>query len=192
MDDVLTDQRDHVIDRLTSEYANGSFEVEELERRLALVHAARTPAELDVLAPARVTSLVPAQHLRVVFGSIERAGPWAVPAQLVARVLWGNLVLDLREARLAPGPTTIDVRVAMGNVEVIVPPGVDVEVDATSFLGNIEQRTEGTRVTGARTSVRVVGTVKLGNLEVSTRRAGETQREARRRRRAELAFWRMR
>ncbi len=181
----LTDRRDHIIDRLSSDFANGVFEVDELERRLVLAHTAQTPAELDALAPDLApssTALVPARQIRVVMGSIERTGPWSVPAQLTARVLWGNLRLDLREARLGPGLTTIEVNVTMGNVELIVPPGVEVEVDALSFLGNIEERTERSLTTGSRV-VRIIGRVTLGNLELATMRLGETRRDARRRRR---------
>jgi hypothetical protein len=75
----------------------------------------------------------------------------------------------------------------MGNVEVIVPPGVEVTVDATSFLGHIEERTERS-ASRAASSIRVVGRVKLGNLELSTMRSGETHREARWRRRANRRF----
>jgi hypothetical protein len=185
----MTD-RDAIIDRLSTDYAHGAFEVEELERRLALVHAAQTPAELAALAPEPTTALVPSQRLRVVMGSIERTGPWAVPQHLSARVLWGNLLVDLRTARLAPA-TTIEVDVTMGNVEVLVPPGVDVEVDASSFMGNVEDRTQ--RSYAGTSVVRIVGRVKLGNLEVSTRRPGETRRDARRRRRADRRarrYWR--
>lgn len=181
---LLAERRDHVIDRLSSGYARDVFEVEELERRLALAHAATSPAELDALlvdlVPA-TTALVPAQQLRIVFGSIERAGPWRVPQHLRARVICGNLELDLREARLAPGVTTLDLHVTMGNIEVTVPPGVAVEVEASSFLGNIDERTE--HATGDKT-LRIVGQVKLGNLELSTRFRGESKREARARRRA--------
>jgi hypothetical protein len=179
----LTERRDLVIDRLTTDYARGAFEVEELERRLALVHTATSASELDALVTPQPLALVPAQHLRIVLGSIERVGPWDVPQRLTARVVCGNLVLDLRDARLAPGVTEIDVHVTMGNVEVIVPPGVEVDVAATSFLGHIEERTERT-TTRATTTVRVVGRVKLGNLELSTLRLGETPREARWRRRS--------
>jgi hypothetical protein len=121
--------------------------------------------------------------MRVVLGSLERVGPWAVPAELKARVVCGNLLLDLREARLA-GATTLEVDITMGNVEVIVPPGVTVDVDASSFLGNIEERIERPPA-GATCVVRVVGRVKLGNLELSTLRPGETRRDARWRRRDE-------
>jgi hypothetical protein len=179
-------QRDHAIDRLSSAFAQGRLEVDELERRLALVQSAQTQGELDALgtdlAPASV-ALVPAQRVRVVLSSVERRGPWVVPAQLTARVLLGNAVFDLRDASLGPGGTTIDVNVTMGHLEVIVPPGVDVQVEASPFLANIEQRTE--RATTPGPIVRIVGRVKLGNLELSTLRRGETHRDARRRRRIE-------
>jgi hypothetical protein len=179
-DTLLTDRRDVVIERLSAGYANGMFEVDELERRLALVHAASSPAELDALVtdlvPVATVALVPVQRVRVMFGSVERRGPWAVPQQLRARVLCGNLELDLREARLGPGVTTIDVDVTMGNVEIVVPPDVVVDVEASSFMGTVDERTE----RGAGTAVvHVVGRVRLGNLDVSTLRLGETRRDAR-------------
>jgi hypothetical protein len=192
---LLAERRDTVIEQLSAGYAGDAFEVDELERRLALAHSAKTPAELDVLVtdlvPVRAsTALVPARKLDVVLGSIERVGPWVVPSHLAARVTWGNLVLDLREAKLGPGVTTIDVRCTMGNVEVIVPPSIAVDVDATSFMGNVEEDTD-IAATGA-SLVRIVGRVRLGNLEVTTRARGETKRDVRRRRRWERRVYRRR
>ena len=183
---LLTDRRDQVIDRLSADYANGAFEVDELERRLALAHAAQTPAELDALttdlAPLRTTALVPAQRVRVILGSIERTGPWTVPHRLSARVLLGNLVLDLRDARFSAGDTTIHVRVTMGNLEVIVPPGVHVDVQVLSVLGNIEERTElAASPASDAPRIRIVGRVRLGNLELSTMRRSWHARHAARR-----------
>jgi hypothetical protein len=185
-DALLAERRDHITEQLASEYARGAFDVEELERRLALVHAATSPAELDALGGN--VALVPAQRVRVVMGSLQRIGPWTVPQELAVRVVLGNAVLDLRDARLSPGVTTIAVDVTMGNVEVIAPFGVRVEVDASAWLGNIDERTEPWVTTSAPT-VRVIGRVKLGNLELVTLHAGETRRDAgrwRRRRRREL------
>ena len=183
----LADRRDHVIEQLSTGFAANTFELDELERRLALAHSASTPAELDALvtdlAPVTSQAIVPAKRMRVVLGSVERSGRWAVPQQLTARVLWGNLVVDLRDAQLPPGMTTIDVHITMGNVEIIVPPGVDVDVDASSLLANVEERTVPAASTSAR--VRVTGRVALGNLEISTLRPGETKRDSRRRRRWE-------
>src|SRR4249920_3798347 len=103
---LLSAHRDRVIEQLTVGFGADRFEVDELDRRLTLAHSADTPAALDALvadfAPMVpvTTALVPARRMRVVLGSVERVGAWVVPARLAARVLWGNLVLDLREAQL--------------------------------------------------------------------------------------------
>ena len=184
---LLSEQRDRVVESLSTGYANGVIEDDELERRLALVHTAQTTSELDALvtdlATVPSTALVPAQRMRIMFGSIERTGPWTMPQQLGARVVCGNLELDLRDARMAAGPTTIEVDVTMGNVEIVVPPGFQVDVQASSFLGAVEERTEPAPGTPA-SIIRVVGRVRFGHLEVSTLRRGETKRDAARRKRA--------
>lgn len=194
MDDKLTDRRDLVIDRLSSGYAQGQLEVEELERRLVRAHDAQTAHELEALvtdlAPsAGGAALVRAQRTRVTFGALERTGRWAVPRHLAARVVCGHLLLDLRDAWLEPGVTTIEVLITMGNVEVIVPPGVEVDVRASTLLGNAEQRVERTAATGGRV-VHILARVRLGNLEVEMREPGETHRDARRRRRIERRAYR--
>lgn len=187
----LAEHRDRVIEQLSSGFAGDRIEVEEYERRVALAHDAGSLADLDALVtdlvPARSTSLapaapslalVPAKRLRAIFGSIERVGPWAVPSEVAARVVCGNVLLDLREAQLPP-VTTIEVNVTLGNVEILVPPGVSVEMEADPILGNVEDRTE----PGLATSlVRVVGRVKLGNVEAWTLQRGETRWDAKWRR----------
>ena len=185
---LLSEQRERAVESLSTGYANGVIEDDELERRLALVHTVQTTRELDALvtdlAAAPSTALVPAQRMRIVFGSIERTGPWTMPQQLRARVVCGNLELDLRDALMAAGVTTIEVDVTMGNVEIVVPPGFRVDVEASSFLGAVEERTEPAFGTPA-SILRVVGHVRLGHLEVSTLRRGETRRESARRKRAD-------
>ena len=188
MNELTEEHRERVIESLSSGYAQGVLEVDELDRRLALVQTAKNSRELEALVtdlasrPSTPTALVPTQRMRIMFGSIERTGPWSVPQQLRARVVCGNLELDLRDARLAPGLTTIEVDVTMGNVEVIVPPGFQVDVEASSFLGAVEERTERASI-AATNVIRVIGRVRLGHLEVSTLHRGETRRDARHRRR---------
>src|SRR5262249_36706842 len=133
---ALRDRREQVISRLSEGYARDIFDVDELERRLDLAHSARSVAELDALisdlgdAPAASTALVPAgptaiddperadtRTMRVIMSSIERRGRWTVPRRLHTRVFWGHVELDLRDASLGPGITTIHVGVFMGNLE---------------------------------------------------------------------------
>jgi hypothetical protein len=206
---ALRDRREQVISRLAEAYAQDLFDVDELERRLDVAHGARGVAELDVLladlglpaspAPAAGTAMVlagptaiddptreGAKKLRVIMSSVERRGRWSVPRALDLRVLWGNAELDFRDASLGPGVTTIHVRVFMGNFEVILPPNLAIDVDVSSFAGSVTERH---RVPPeddpARPLIRIVGTVRFGNLEITTRLPGETARDAYRRERRE-------
>ncbi|HKJ57238.1 MAG TPA: LiaF domain-containing protein [Nitriliruptoraceae bacterium] len=61
----------------------------------------------------------------------------------------GDLHVDLRDVQLEPGTTEVEVSVVMGQVEVVVPDGMAVEVDARVAAGAVEvlgQRVEGVDV----------------------------------------------
>jgi hypothetical protein len=197
---ALRDRREQVILHLSEGYAQDLFDVDELERRLDLAHGARSVAELDALvadlAPAATsTALVVAgptaiddperlatKTQRVIMSSVERRGRWSVPRVLELRVLWGNAELDFRDASLGAGVTTIRVRVLMGNVEVILPPNLGIDVDVSSFAGSVTERHRvPPEADPARPMIRITGTVRFGNLEVTTRLPGETARDAVRR-----------
>jgi len=114
-------------------------------------------------------------QLRVVMGSIERRGPWEVPQELAIRVLFGNAELDLRDAVLQPGTTTFTVQVSMGNLELIVPPDLAVELDMESVTGNVtDWRKPG--ALGTERKLRITGRVKAGNCEVIALAPGQTKR----------------
>jgi uncharacterized protein DUF1707/cell wall-active antibiotic response 4TMS protein YvqF len=194
---ALRDRREQVITRVSEGYAEDVFDVDELERRLDVAYAARSVAELEVLvadlAPTTAsTAMVLAgptaiddpdraatKKLRVIMSSVERRGRWSVPRALDLRVLWGNAELDFREASLGPGITTIHVRVFMANFEVILPPNLGIDVDVSSFAGNVTERHRVPHdADPARPLIRIVGTVRFGNLEITTRLPGETARDA--------------
>jgi hypothetical protein len=200
---ALRDRREQVIARLSDSYAQDLLDVDELERRLDLANGAPSVAELDALvadlAPAASVALVVAgptaiddperaEHrpLRVIFGSVERRGRWAVPHRLDLRVLWGNVALDFRDASLGRGTTTIHVRVVMANLEIVLPPNLAIDVDVSSFASSVTERHRvPPDADPARPVIRIVGTVRFGNLEITTRLPGETARDARKRERRE-------
>jgi hypothetical protein len=199
---AVRDHREAVIARISDAYANDLIDVDELDRRLDLAHAAKTIAELDLLvadlAPP-TTALVPAgnhaiddpqrpasKRLRVIMGSVERRSRWTVPRTMNVSVLWGNVELDFRDASIGSGVTTIDVRVVMGNLELILPPWLAIDVDASSFAGSVEERHRmPSDVDETRPMLRIIGTVWFGNLEIVTRLPGETEHDARKRERRE-------
>jgi hypothetical protein len=126
------------------------------------------------------------KKLRVIMSSVERRGRWSVPSALDLRVFWGNAELDFRDASLGAGVTTIQVKVLMGNFEVILPPNLAIDVDVSSFAGNVTERH---RIPPdddpTRPVIRIIGSVAFGNLEITTRLPGETAGDAHRRERRE-------
>ncbi|HEX4449498.1 MAG TPA: LiaF domain-containing protein [Kofleriaceae bacterium] len=198
---AVRDRRDQVIARISDAYAHDLFDVDELDRRLDLAHKVLTVAELDALVAdlTASTALVvqpsvalddpgrpQTKSLRVIMSSVERRGAWIVPKQLTARVFWGNAELDFREASLGAGVTTIDVRVTMGNLEIILPPSLAIDVDVSSFMGNVESRHRApAQVDPSRPLLRVTGSVVMGNIEVITRLPGESRRDTSKRERRE-------
>jgi hypothetical protein len=194
---ALRDRRELVITRLSEGYAEDVFDVDELERRLDLAHGARSVAELDALIAdltptAASTALVVAgpsaiddpdrahtKKLRVIMSSVERRGRWLVPRTLNLRVLFANAELDFRDASLGPGVTTIHVHVFMGNFEVVLPPSLGIDVDVSSFASAVTERHRvPPDADPARPLIRIVGTVRFGNLEITTRLPRETAHDA--------------
>jgi hypothetical protein len=200
---ALRDRREQVIARLSEAYAQDVFDVDELERRLHSAHGARSIAALEELladlapaAPAAIVLAGPAaiqdpdrlnaKKQRVIMSAVERRGAWSVPRALDLRVLWGNAELDFRDASLGPGVTTIHVRVLMGNVEVVLPPNLAIDVNVSSFAASVTERHRvPPDADPARPLLRIVGTVRFGNLEITTRLPGETARDAGRREKRE-------
>lgn len=138
--------------------------------------------------------------LHVVMGSCERRGAWIVPARVEAHVRLGNMELDLRDAQLGPD-TTIDARVMMGNLEIIVPSDLAVDVNVDTVAGNVEDGARFGADSDLRASagseaeresagspyrepaaapprrLRVVGKVHFGNCEIIPLRPGETRHD---------------
>lgn len=166
----MSERRDAVIARLSEAFANGDLEVDELDRRMQLAHAA-PEGELDALvadlsASKALVVAAPAK-LSCVLGSLERRGPWAVPSVLDARVLFGNAELDFTGASLGPGVTELDVRVTLASLEIILPPRVALELDVSSFAANVEEKHRVARDDDPdRPILRIRGSVKLGNLVI--------------------------
>jgi hypothetical protein len=76
--------------------------------------------------------------------------------------------------------------VFMGNLEVVLPPNLAIEVAVSSFAGTVTERHRvPPDADPARPQIRVVGTVRFGNLEITTRLPGETARDAQRREKRE-------
>lgn len=120
------------------------------------------------------------------FGSTRRGDGWLVPRRTSIWTLFGSTVIDLRDAHLAAGVNRVQAHAAFGSVEVIVPPGLQVEVDGWGVFGSFESigRPAPAR-DSAQPVVRVTGIALFGSVEVQERLPGESARQAHRRRKRE-------
>jgi len=199
---ALRDRRESAIQLLADGFAADLLTIDEFDARVARAHAATTVAELDALVadlaplePARSTALVPLavdpslaptkKRIRSVFGNTERHGPWVVPHQLSVAAVFASAALDFREARFTAAVTEVDVRVVCANLEFIVPPQLAVECEGTTIFANLESHTGGAVADPERPLLRIRGPIVFGNVEVHVRLHGETERDARQRRKRE-------
>ncbi len=204
---AVAQRREAVLALLTQRFADDVLDVDELEQRLGAAHAATSLAALDALVadlgpavpPAPTTALAPVSggvlvrddpHRRAtatmwaVFGGVDRRGSWQVPRRMNLRCIMGGGHLDFREAEFGPGVTELHVRCVMGGLELIVPPGLQLDVDVSAVLGGVENRHQVTPAEAAdpnRPILRITGLAVLGGLEIQTRRTGESRGDAKRR-----------
>ena len=133
---------------------------------LSTLSAVPLPQSPDHLGAAPVA---PADYLRVasVFASSKRAGSWTVPLALEAKVLFGELVLDLRDSVFASDVLDIDVDVKFGQLTVIVPAGSQVENEVHEVLSSSTHSTRDARGIGPiGLLIRLQGRVLLGSIAV--------------------------
>jgi len=196
---ALRDRREAVIAALSDHFAHDVLDVDEFDRRVTLAHQAHALADLDALladlAPVATGALVPTanaaalatwpQHraMRAILGGFDKRGAWTVATKLRVTCFWGGGKLDFREAQLAPGVTELHVTAIMGGLEIIVPPWLSVECDATAIMGGFEERErthQGEQDRG-RALLRITGFVVMGGVSIETRLPGESRWQARRR-----------
>lgn len=105
---------------------------------------------------------------------IRKEGAWSPTPVIVANTIMGSLVLDFREAPIPAGGVDIYVDVIMGELKVILPPGLPADVDCSTFMGSVSDKSKA-GVPGAPT-IRVTGSTMMGGITVVTkvpRREGE-------------------
>jgi hypothetical protein len=116
------------------------------------------------------------------FGAQKREGAWEVPRELRVACCMGSVELDLREAILADGETVIEVIALMGSVEILLPPGVRVDLEGDTLGGEYTFTPDPTAalIPGAPRIV-LRGNAILASVEAESRYAGERKRDAQRR-----------
>jgi Domain of unknown function (DUF1707) len=136
-------ERDATVQRLQVAFAEGRLTDGEFDERMRSALAARTHGDLDTLltdlpaatapvaprAAGPVSGPKPGKWAVAYKRGIRHAGRWRVPGTFRTLVYKGSGELDLRAAELTEPVTTIVAVAYKSDIEIIVPPGVRVEVN---------------------------------------------------------------
>jgi hypothetical protein len=192
-------------ERLGRAYATDVIDADELDRRLDALERADEVQQVQTLladlAPELPATMAPAMPAMPVgttamavaappitawFSETTRTGIWTPAWHNEVKVRFATVRLDFREARLLPGITTFVVDVVMAELEIIVPPGLAIDVECSTFFGEVERdehRSAPVATSGA--CVRIVGDVWFASVSIREMLVGETKSAARKRRKRE-------
>ncbi|MFH8409473.1 DUF1707 domain-containing protein [Streptomyces sp. NPDC018019] len=154
--------RDQVAEILREALAEGRLAMEEFDERLTAAYQARTVGALRPLvadlpqtydgragvAPA-APSGAPSWRERIggepssrgafaFWSGFSRKGRWTVPRVFTAGVFQAGGEIDLRDANFEAGEVTVRCFALMGGIDVVVPPGVEVQVTGWGFMGGFD------------------------------------------------------
>ena len=166
-------ERDATVERLRDAAAEGRLTLEELTDRIEAASNAVMRSELVPLTtdlPVAVGQRTEPAEVRKV-GDIKRTGAWVVPAECRFRSYFGAVIVDLREATITAQEVRIDARTPFGNIVLLVPEGVDVEVRANALIGKLKQE-QSPAVHGAPRIILTGGTW-FGDVKILHRRMWE-------------------
>jgi hypothetical protein len=133
--------RDLVITLLSEAAGDGRLSLSEHAERSERALAARTLGELarltsDLTLPSgQPIQLYPRRSVTAMFARERRQGRWVVPSAFPVTAFFGDVVLDLRDAILPSQRVTIYATAIAGQIKLIVPAGIAVEMAGRSVLG---------------------------------------------------------
>lgn len=142
----LTDaERETAAERLADAAGAGRLTLEEFSDRVGVVWGAEDRADLEratagIELPPPVGSTRTVSTVVCVMGDQRRAGRWRLPARLTGWVLMGDIHLDLRSVVCAEPEVEITTWAVMGDLRIVVPDGVEVELSGLTMMGDKELR----------------------------------------------------
>jgi Domain of unknown function (DUF1707)/Cell wall-active antibiotics response 4TMS YvqF len=172
-------ERDHAAALLREAAVEGRLTLEEFSDRISRAIAARTRDELIAVtadlpvplpAPSAYMQRAPVEWSVGVMSVVRRVGSWRVGHQTTAVACCGTVILDLRMAIIDSPVVTVDAVAVFGNIEILVPEGVAVELEGLAIMGTRNARLTATQHLRGMPVVRVRGYALLGSVMVRNNR----------------------
>jgi hypothetical protein len=139
--------RDRVIEMLGEALADGRIDQAEHGERVQVALEARTLGDLTALTadlapvaqqPVRVDG---GRVITGMFGTEERYGRWVVPESVTVSAVFGEVVVDFREALLQSRHVVLYATMIGGRIRLLVPDGVTVVMTSRAGLGRFRGAT---------------------------------------------------
>jgi Domain of unknown function (DUF1707) len=180
---VSDQDRDAVVQRLQAAFAEGRLDDSEFDQRTRTALSARTAADLSGLyadlsdAAGPPPALAPAgpgpgRFALAYKGPVRFAGRWRVPEKFTSVVYKGTGSLDLRVAELTGPVTTIRAVAYKSRIDIIVPPGVRVELEGIGASRDWAADGGEGPLSHDAPVLHIRGIAYKGSIEVSTRPPG--------------------
>jgi hypothetical protein len=137
--------RDLVVQELRDHLVAGRLTLDEFSERTGAALAARTRGELggvlsDLPAPSQPVAEIPRRRARrwivAVMGETESKGRWRLSGHTAVMAVMGQCHIDLSRAEIDGSETVITAVAIMGQIDVVAPEGIDVEVTGLSLMGS--------------------------------------------------------
>lgn len=172
--------RERVSELLQQACGDGRITLEEFSVRVGVVWAATTDIELARATEGIATTPVvgaarTVEKVVTVLSQRKRRGRWRMQSgRLGIFTLFGQTHLDLRDALTGEDVIEIEGNCWFGELKVIVPEGVEVELSGTSALSSEELRLAAVPRLPGTPIVRVRVNAWFSNVEVRSKRPGDT------------------
>lgn len=180
-------EREEVVARLREGCAEGRLTLEDLTARSEVAYRAVTRSELARLTEDLPASAVPATdsaarpaprrgaapsgrwrgRVLAILGDVKRAGEWWPEDPLAAIAVLGDVKLDLYEAHVPAEGLTITATAVLGDVIIVVPEGVRVEMSGSAVLGDKTVDVASPPSGTSAPTIRVRGYAILGDVRVT-------------------------
>ena len=181
--------REQTIDQLILNYGHDKLSLAAFERRLEAALDATEQAQLVELTADLDLQSDPtyaAKKRKHLFGvdsseeskdteylinalsGTERSGPWTVPSELRVFNLMGGTDIDFCDATFSNRVTRVKMLCIMGGMDIKVPEGVNVSVQAFCLLGGVGNKARGRHDPDAPTLI-IEGLVLLGGVDIKVK-----------------------
>ncbi|HEY4024868.1 MAG TPA: DUF1707 domain-containing protein [Candidatus Dormibacteraeota bacterium] len=181
-------ERERAGELLRQASVEGRITLDEFSARIERALAARTRDELEKVTQdlPRVSSGVVAGAARrtvrssvAIMSAVDRKGFWRVDEESGAIAVMGACKLDLRGAVISAQVTTINAFAFWGSIDVVVPFGVEVDLQGIAIMGTKTLTLKGPPPAPGAPVVRINAVALMGAVTVRDRPSlGERLKEA--------------